>query len=220
MLGQVSNALNSGSVVCEMLSATPPVVRIRLTNGECTALVRHALLASLWKGRVVVITSSVHLLMEGTEILVVLGVRDATPADAPAAFSPCNNNNIPSSDIPLLQIADTQMRKSTPIADLSSRRGTRPDLTGKVAFKGKPIPFKNGAGEMIPFQFEDESGKIRAVAFSPECHELDTKLRIGGTYRITGGRCKKADARFSETSHEFELVLDATTSVQELKQYE
>lgn len=210
MLGRVSVALKSGFVFCELLCASPPLIRIRLANGECTALVRHALLASLWNGRAVVVTSSVHLVMEGTEMLVVLGVREVTPSDTPAAL--CLTQCLVA---PRIALTDATIRKSTPIAELCARRGTRPDLTCSVVFKSLPIPFKNGMGEMIAFDFRDESGKIRAVSFSPECHELDARLRIGGRYRVTGGRCKKADVRFNETSHEFEMVLDASACVEE-----
>ena len=145
-------------------------------------------------------------------MLVVLGVRDSTPADAPAALC------VAPSAVPVrIELTEAVVRKSTPIAELCARRGTRPDLTGVVVFKGPSISFKNGLGEMIAFEFEDDSGKIRAVAFSPECHELDSRLRIGGRYHVTGGRCKKADARFSETMHEYELVLDASACVEELR---
>lgn len=220
MLGNISNALNGGGfVVCDMIGAAPPLVRVRFSNGECTALVRHALLASLWNGHnnEVVVTSSVHLIVDGKDVLVILGLRDATAADRPAelgvAIAPC-------AVAPCITSTDASpvMRKPTPIAELCARRGTRPDLAGAVVYKGLPIPFKNGTGEMIAFELQDESGKIRAVSFSPDCHALDARLRVGGRYRLTGGRCKKTDGRFGDTGHEFELVLDASVLVEEIHQ--
>lgn len=208
----LSNAIShGGAVTCHMLSASPPSIKIRLnTNDECTALVRQAMLASVRPGMKVVITSSVLLRIQETTVLVVLGMRDATPADTPAAavLSP------PAS--PTTHTPPTRMQ-ATPIVDVCIRRGTRPDIAAELVFKGPPIPFNNGAGELVIFIFQDNSGKIRCVAFSPQCYELDAKLHQGNRYRVTGGRCKKADTRFGETSHEFEIILDASTCVEPLQ---
>lgn len=212
----ISHAIRHGGVVtCDMLTASPPSIKIRLnTNDECTALIRHAMLASVRPRMNVVITSSVLLRHQETTVLVVLGMRDATPADAPAVLSPPASPTTHTTHAPHTPPARI---KATPIADVCIRRGTRPDIQAELVFKGPPIPFNNGAGELITFIFQDHSAKIRCVAFSPQCYELDAKLHKGNTYRITGGRCKKADTRFGETSHEFEIILDATTCVEELK---
>ena len=214
MSDDISAALKSGFVVCEMISASPPWIRIGWLNHECTALVRHALLVSLWTNKVVVVTSSVLLKHEAKDVLVVLGFRAATPSDRPAA-SPANRALVEGSVPP--PVDPSVQRTSTPIAALCARRGSLVDITCEVVFKGQPTPFKNGTGESIVFEFEDSSGRIRAISFSPDCHILDARIHVGGRYRIRGGKCKKADARFNPAGHDYELILDANVRVADEK---
>ena len=206
----ISTALHSGFVSCEMTSASPPLIKLQWLNHESTALVRHALLASLWKNSAVVVTSSVVVLYDKQEMLVVLGIRLATPTDMPAA-----------APVPLDVVGvlipppgdHCAHRPATPIAELCARRGSCPEIVCEVVFKGQPTLFKNGTGESIAFEFKDHSGQIRAISFSPDCHVLDARIEIGGRYRIRGGRCKKADERFDPTGHAYELILDANVRI-------
>jgi hypothetical protein len=179
-------------------------VNIQIVGGSCTALVRPAVLVSLWERPIlnIVVSSSVVVPWDGEDVLVVLGFREALPSDIHAVMSTEDVEFVP------LSVDAQATLPSTLISDLCARRGCRPDFIGKIVFKSQPIPFKNGNGEMIAFVFEDASGKIRAVSFSPDCHSLDARLQEGCRYRITGGRCKKSDSRFSEAAHAYELVLD------------
>jgi len=209
MLRDVHIAFESGFVWFEMLSVTPPLLKLRFGNCECTVLVRPALIASLRGKTNIVVTSSVCLVRDGEEILIVLGVRDAIPSDQLGVMVKPDETRVEVCDLPL-------MHAPTPIAELCTRRGSRPDIKCFIASKGDPISFKNGSGELIAFVLEDASGKIRAVSFSPDCHSIDARLRVGGCYRITGGRCKKSDSRFNEVDHEYELVLDASALIAEV----
>jgi len=212
----ISAALHSGFVDCAMTNSSPPLVKLSWLNHECTALVRHALLASLWKNTTVVVTSSVVVMYEKQEMLVVLGIRLATPNDMPAAAP--TPRELVGVVIPTPEDRCAH-RPATPIAELCARRGSSPEIICEVVFKSQPTLFKNGTGESIAFEFKDSSGRIRAIAFSPDCHVLDARIEIGGRYRIRGGRCKKADARFDSTGHEYELILDANVRIADASAY-
>ena len=210
--------------------------------GSCDGVVlRDGLLSdvSTLDRKQVRVTSSVTNEYHGKQVTVILGLEEANDDEPMAKRTKteerldainirCGHADtapIPIADRPTLitnstPIADhpTPVTNPTPIADL------RPDpnicFQGKVTQKSERRPFKNGNGELLTIEVEDQSARIRCTAFNSSCARVDAIVNIGDYYLFEKGTLKDANKKFNNSGHDFEFTISDRTRIEEVKKDE
>jgi hypothetical protein len=68
-------------------------------------------------------------------------------------------------------------------------------------------------GKLCTVYLADESGEIQATMFNDAVDQLFPTFEVGKVFRVSNGKIKFANAKFSTIKHECELVLDTMTTV-------
>lgn len=76
-----------------------------------------------------------------------------------------------------------------------------------------------GDGKLFSCTFLDETGEIKATAFNAAADELYDKIREGGVYYVSRARVNVAKKKFSTTSGEYEITLEKTSEVVEVRNF-
>ena len=64
----------------------------------------------------------------------------------------------------------------------------------------------------------DESGEIRATAFNAAVDEFYDRIQEGKVYYISKAKVNLAKKKFSTVSNEYELTLERTTDIEEVRE--
>lgn len=75
-----------------------------------------------------------------------------------------------------------------------------------------------GDGKLFSCTLMDETGEIKATAFNQAVDELYNRLEEGKVYYISRGRVNLAKKKFSHLSNEYELSLERTTEIEEVRE--
>lgn len=74
---------------------------------------------------------------------------------------------------------------------------------------------QKGSGTLFSIDLLDESGEIRATAFTEQVIKFYDMLVEGKVYYFKGGRIRPANRKFTTIKHEYELSFDSTTEIWE-----
>lgn len=162
-------------------------------------------LEHLWS-KTVRVTSQVANEYRGEKVTVVLGLEEDSDEYAPVAKRA------------KIQYESAQKKEPTPIGALS--QGPSICFEGRIIQKSEVRPFKNGKGQLMTFEVEDYSGRIRCTAFNESCGRLNQLISVGNQYWFEGGTLKVANKLYNNTNSEFELTVSDRTIVEEIKREE
>ncbi|KAJ7608110.1 replication factor-A C terminal domain-containing protein [Mycena polygramma] len=90
-------------------------------------------------------------------------------------------------------------------------------IKARVVQKSDLNTFSNqkGKGHLFNATLMDDTGQIKATAFNAIATALYDKLQDGKVYLISGARVTIAKKQFSALKHEYELLLDKNTDIEE-----
>ncbi|KAJ2650113.1 Replication factor A protein 1 [Coemansia sp. RSA 1250] len=103
-----------------------------------------------------------------------------------------------------------------PIKDLNpyhNRWTIRARVTQKSAIKSWNKP--NSQGRLFSVNLLDDSGEIRATAFTQQVDRLFPMLEAGKVYYISNAQVKMARTQFSTLNNQYELTFDDSTVVEQ-----
>ncbi|KAJ2265635.1 Replication factor A protein 1, partial [Coemansia sp. RSA 451] len=106
-----------------------------------------------------------------------------------------------------------------PIKDLNpyhSRWTIRARVTQKTAIKSWNKP--NSQGRLFSVNLLDDSGEIRATAFTQQVDRLFPMLEAGKVYYISNAQVKMARQQFSTLNNQYELTFDDSTIVEQCQE--
>lgn len=88
-------------------------------------------------------------------------------------------------------------------------------IRARVVYKAPIRTWSNqrGEGKLFSMDLVDESGEIRATAFSNECDKFFDMIEINKVYFITRGVIKTANKKFSNLNNDYELTLSGDTQI-------
>ncbi|KAL6178695.1 hypothetical protein ACLB2K_050213 [Fragaria x ananassa] len=89
-------------------------------------------------------------------------------------------------------------------------------IKARVTAKSELRTYTNARGEGKVFNFDliDSSGEIRVTCFNPVAEEFFSLIEVGKVYRISKGTIKTAARKYNHLNNEFEIHLDATSTIQ------
>ena len=74
-------------------------------------------------------------------------------------------------------------------------------------------------GRLFTVHFMDETGEIRATAFTEQVDEFYEALQEGQVYYVSKARVVIAKKQFSNINNDYELTFDANTEVEKVRQH-
>lgn len=74
-----------------------------------------------------------------------------------------------------------------------------------------------GEGKLFSVVFVDDTGEIKATAFNQAADDLHARLQEGKVYLVSKGRVGLAKKKFNNVVNEYELTLERTTEVEEVR---
>lgn len=191
--------------------------------GSCNELVlRDGLLPEIQSldRKQVRVTSLVTNEYHGKQVTVILGLGEAND-DEPVAKRIKTEERLDAINI---RCGNADTIEAMPITNPTAIADLRPDpnicFQGKITQKGEARPFKNGRGELLTIEVEDQSARIRCTAFNSACARLNATVNIGDYYLFEKGTLKEANKQFNKTGHDFEFTISDRTRIEEVKKDE
>jgi len=133
-------------------------------------------------------------------------------ADSAAAAQPSNNMRVYNGGAPTGFVdAPTNIH---PIASLTPYQN-RWTIRGRCTQKSAIRTWSNsrGEGKLFSLVLIDESGEIRATAFTQECDKFYNLIEVNKVYYVRKATLKTADKRYTSVNNDYEMTFTAETEV-------
>ncbi|WUR04158.1 replication factor A protein 1 (RFA1) [Vairimorpha necatrix] len=95
-------------------------------------------------------------------------------------------------------------------------------IKGRIVSKSEIKKFnsKRGEGKLFSFEFADETGQIKVVAFSEVVDMFYPIIEIGRVYTIQKGLVKMSNKQFSNNNNDYEIHLDVNSEIEKVEDNE
>lgn len=92
-------------------------------------------------------------------------------------------------------------------------------IRARVKQKGDLRTYSNarGDGKLFNVTFMDDTGEIRGTAFNKMAEQFYDQIQEGKTYYVAKARVNLAKKKFNNVNNDYELSLDAGTTIEEVR---